>query len=285
MFGYIRAYKPEMKFKDYDLYRGVYCSLCKEIGKRYGLIARLTLSYDFTFFAMVRMAVREGCVSFKASRCSFNPAKKCLDCGRNNADTSYTADISMLMLYHKLADNITDGKLFKRLACRLAMPYAKHIYKKAKSRQPKAAEIIEREMGRQAEIEKRNAGIDEAADPSAKMLSLLLAEGIECDNRDSLVKFGYMVGRWVYIADAADDCGDDIKNNCFNPVKKRFNEPDFADYCTEMLNLTMGEAINSYKMLKIYRFNDILNNILYYGSEAVTKKIAEKDGAECEQSL
>ena len=59
MLGYVRAYRPEMKFKDYDMYKGVYCSLCKSIGKRYGLLARLTLSYDFTFLAILRMAVRE----------------------------------------------------------------------------------------------------------------------------------------------------------------------------------------------------------------------------------
>ena len=282
MFGYIRAYKPEMKFKDYDLYKGVYCSLCKELGKRYGLISRLTLSYDFTFFAMVRMAVRDGCVSFGASRCSFNPAKKCLDCGRGNTDIAYTADISMLLLYHKLKDNIADGRGVKKLLCRLATPYAKHIYKKAKKRQPEAAEIIEKQMSRQQEIEKRNAGLDEAADPSAVMLSELLGNNIECENYDSLLKFGYMTGRWVYIIDAVDDCADDIKKDSFNPLKTKYKSENFKTYCVEMLNLTMGEAINCFNRLKIFRFNDILKNILYDGSDAVVKKVTEKDGAACE---
>lgn len=273
-----------MKFKDYDIYKGVYCSLCKELGKRYGLIARLTLSYDFTFFAMVRMAVRTGCVKFRSSRCTFNPAKKCLDCGRGNEDTAYTADISMLMLYHKLRDNIADSGFFKRLLCLLAMPYAKHVYKKAKQRQPEAAKIIEEQMSRQSEIESRNAGLDEAADPSAKMLSLLLALKIECESIESLRQFGYMTGRWVYIIDAADDCADDIKDNSFNPLKKRSEEENFNAYCEEMLNLTMGEAINNYKKLKINRFNDILENILYDGSEAVVNTVLKK-GCACEKSV
>ncbi len=284
MFGYIRAYKPEMKFKDYDMYKGVYCSLCKELGKRYGLISRLTLSYDFTFFAMVRMAVRTGCISFRSSRCSFNPAKKCLDCGKDNADTAYTADISMLMMYHKLRDNIADSGFFRRLLCFFAMPYAKRVYKKAKLRQPAAAEIIEEQMSRQEEIEKRNAGLDEAADPSAKMLSLLLALNIDCENIENLKQLGYMTGRWVYIIDAADDCADDIKDGSFNPLKKRFEEEDFGAYCEEMLNLTMGEAINNYKKLKIYRFNDILENVLYDGSAAVVNTVLKK-GCACEKSV
>lgn len=284
MFGYVRAYKPEMKFKDYDIYKGVYCSLCKELGKRYGLIARLTLSYDFTFFAMIRMAVRLGCVKFKNSRCSFNPTKKCLDCGRGNEDTAYTADISMLLMYHKLKDNIADSGFLKRLLCYIAMPYAKHIYKKAKKRQPEAAAIIEKQMTRQREIEKKNSGIDESADPSAEMLSQLIINEIECDSIQNLKSFGYMIGRWVYIIDAVDDCEKDINENSFNPLKNKFKSHDYKIYCEEMLNLTMGEAINNYNKLKIYRFNDILENILYDGSRAVVGRVLKKE-CSCEKSL
>ena len=56
MFGYIRAAKPEMRIKEFELYKAVYCSLCKELGKSYGFLARLTLSYDFTFLALLNMS-------------------------------------------------------------------------------------------------------------------------------------------------------------------------------------------------------------------------------------
>ena len=59
MFGYVRAYKPEMTFGDFEIYQGVYCSLCKRLGKRYGPLARMTLSYDFTFLALFRMAAAD----------------------------------------------------------------------------------------------------------------------------------------------------------------------------------------------------------------------------------
>ena len=32
MFGYIVMNKPEIKFKDFDLYRSFYCGLCREVG-------------------------------------------------------------------------------------------------------------------------------------------------------------------------------------------------------------------------------------------------------------
>lgn len=280
MLGYVRVYKPDMTFRNYEIYKGVYCTLCKALGKRYGLPARFILSYDFTFFAMVRMALREGCPEFTASRCSFNPAKKCLECNRDNEDIAYTADVSILMMYHKLCDNIEDSRFLKRLLCRLMMPYVKHLYKKACARVGDVYKILEAQMARQQQLEKNNASLDEAADPSAVMLSELLGYNIKCDDMQSLKKFGYMVGRWVYITDAAHDCEDDIKDGSFNPLKNRFSSPDFAEYCEEMMNLTVGEAISNYKRLKIYRFDDILSNVLYDGVYSVTQKVLKGDNYE-----
>lgn len=51
MFGYVRPYKDEMKVREYEQYKGIYCGLCRALGKEYGIFTRLTLSYDCTFFA------------------------------------------------------------------------------------------------------------------------------------------------------------------------------------------------------------------------------------------
>jgi hypothetical protein len=53
VFGYIKPFKPELKFKEFDLYKAYYCGLCKAMGKKYGFLSRLTLSYDFTFIALL----------------------------------------------------------------------------------------------------------------------------------------------------------------------------------------------------------------------------------------
>jgi hypothetical protein len=57
MFGYVTAYKPELKIKDYEAYKGVYCTLCKEMGKEYGLLSRLLLSYDGAFYVLYKLGV------------------------------------------------------------------------------------------------------------------------------------------------------------------------------------------------------------------------------------
>ena len=59
MFGYIRPNKPELLVKEYDLYKSAYCGLCKRMGKDYGRLSRLALSYDGTFLAMLSMRSEE----------------------------------------------------------------------------------------------------------------------------------------------------------------------------------------------------------------------------------
>ena len=59
MFGYIRTHRPELKIREDETYKGIYCSLCNELGKRYGILSRLFLSYDSTFLALALMALSE----------------------------------------------------------------------------------------------------------------------------------------------------------------------------------------------------------------------------------
>lgn len=123
MFGYVRANKPEMKIKDYEQYKAVYCSLCRELGRSYGLVSRMTLSYDFTFLALVRLALSDESVNFEKKRCAFNPLKKCGYCSNNRETLRYTASASVIMTYYKLLDNLHDAGFFKKLGAGLLMPF------------------------------------------------------------------------------------------------------------------------------------------------------------------
>ena len=68
MFGYIRPLECELKVREQAQYRGVYCGLCKSIGRRYGQIERLTLSYDCAFLALTLLAI-SGNSSFTPGNC------------------------------------------------------------------------------------------------------------------------------------------------------------------------------------------------------------------------
>ena len=53
MFGYIVMNKPEIKMKDFDMYRSFYCGLCRELREKYGISGQITLSYDMTFVILL----------------------------------------------------------------------------------------------------------------------------------------------------------------------------------------------------------------------------------------
>ena len=53
MFGYVRPVRAELKCKDFDLYRAAYCSLCRCLRQRYGVVSTMFLSYDCTFLTLL----------------------------------------------------------------------------------------------------------------------------------------------------------------------------------------------------------------------------------------
>lgn len=281
MLGYVRAYKPNITFAQYDIYKGVYCSLCKQIGKRYGLIARMTLSYDFTFFALFRLAIKNECTAFHKSRCSFNPLKKCLACNKNNEEIQLAADVSMLTVYYKYIDNLNDTKGIKKFLLKLLYPYFKRIRKKAVKNCPKADGILLSMTENQLKAEKENCGLDAVAHPSADALGKLISMG---HNNEEIYRFGYLIGRWVYIADAADDYSDDIKKGNFNPFSN-LSEADAKKKSREALNLTLSAVIEVFDNLSLNCYKPIIKNIICEGMYKVIKDITKNEGKTNEQSI
>ena len=76
MFGYIKPNIPELKVKEHELYKATYCGLCHTMGKCTGCLSRLTLSYDITFFALLREMLSGTKVEFVKKRCVRHPIKK-----------------------------------------------------------------------------------------------------------------------------------------------------------------------------------------------------------------
>ena len=46
MFGYVTPDKGEMKVREYECYRAVYCGLCMQLKADYGFVSRMLLNYD-----------------------------------------------------------------------------------------------------------------------------------------------------------------------------------------------------------------------------------------------
>ncbi|MGN1406255.1 MAG: DUF5685 family protein, partial [Erysipelotrichaceae bacterium] len=114
MFGYVVINKKELKFREYDEYRGFYCGLCKSLYDRYGISGQITLNYDITFLAMLLTALYEEDINAINEHCTVHPFKKQLK--YQNKYIDYAADMTIVLSYFKCKDDVDDeGKISARV--------------------------------------------------------------------------------------------------------------------------------------------------------------------------
>lgn len=272
MFGYIRISKGELKVKEYDFYKAVYCTLCKTMGKDYSILSRFTLSYDFTFYALLNMSLQDGCDMVEKKHCVFNPLKKCIYC-KDDSYIKIPSAAAVILSYYKVLDNIADEKGFKKFGYILLKPFFKSPYKKAAKKYPEIDKIASEYINAQCNAEKSpGCDLDTAADPTAKALSqlfMLLSE--DNSQKRVLERLGYCMGRYIYLIDAYCDLEDDIKRKSFNPLKTR---DDPKKLIKEQLYFAVNEACKAFELLEVKKYKHILGNILYLGlEETFTKEI------------
>lgn len=282
MFGYVRPFKPELKMCEYDVYQGIYCGLCKQLGRDYGQFARMTLSYDFAFLAMVAQGVQKESPAFKKEGCMVHPWKKraCLcSCG----DLSFVSACAMVMFYYKLKDNIADSSLVKKLAYRCFLPLASRYKKKAIRRYPELDEIMIQTIGQQQKTEQReDCTLDAAAEHSARALGKICELLGQTEMQKKVLhRFGFLVGRWVYLMDALDDLEADLAKGRFNalvcwakgngvPLEDRQQMKDFAQ---QQINITTGEIALAYELMEINYYKSILDNVIYLGFSVAKQQV------------
>lgn len=276
MFGYVRIAKPELKVKEYETYKAVYCSLCRELGRTYGLWSRFTLSYDFTFLALINMSLSAGCDPIERKRCVFNPFKKCNYC-KSNEKLKMPAAAAMIMSYYKLKDNIKDEKGIKKLGFICLKPLFAHARKKAAKSYPAIEQIVHEYIEKQDALEKQNSSsLDMAADLTAYALGKILTECSDDKVQKRILdRIGYCIGRYIYILDAACDLEDDIKSGSYNCLKSEFsgNREEFMKKrILPQLYVCSNEAGKAFELLDVKKYKSILGNIIYLGLEDTFKK-------------
>ncbi|MBR3972223.1 MAG: hypothetical protein IKJ83_05020 [Ruminococcus sp.] len=276
MFGYVRVDKPDLKVRDYETYKAVYCSLCKQLGKDYSFLTRFLLNYDCTFLALFIMANEDTCITFHKGRCRFNPCKTCSYCKSSSEALSKSAALLVLMSYFKLIDNIRDSGVFGKIGCTLIRPFFASWKRKAKKKHPEYFKACEKMYSDQIKAEKSLAGIDEAAEPTAELLRFVFSKEAPDDRiRPAFEEFGYHLGKWIYIIDAACDIDDDIKHKSFNPIYNKLgkSKAESARFADEVLSHSVFLLTSAYRLIDKKRFEDILDNIVLIGLTMKQKEL------------
>lgn len=278
MFGYVKPYNPELRVRELEEYKAVYCGLCKQLGRSFGVFARFTLSYDFAFLAMLKTALdSEICPETERCACIAHPFCKRIRV-RENAAMQMAARAAMISVYYKLLDDREDEGFFRRIGAVLLLPFAKRARRKALAFADGAAadEATAKMSAAQGQLEAEKCQIpDAAAEPTANFLAAVLKNcAATAEQAAVLERFGYLLGRYVYLCDALDDLEDDRRRGRYNPFLYAGGEAAIA--AKNALFLTTAELSDDFDLLELHRYEGILENIIRIGLRAEVIRIEKK---------
>jgi len=257
MFGYVICNRKGLSKKEQDRYQSMYCGLCKALEKKFGQWERFTLSYDMTFLALFLCALYEPEEIEREFRCPCHPIHKRIFAENKYID--YAADMSIALTYHKCMDDWQDEH---KHGSRIYLSMIKKEYQEIKRKYPRQCEMIEQSLKELSVIEKNHPQmVDEAINCSGRMLSEIFVYK-EDFWADSLKTFGYELGRFIYLMDAAMDYKKDMKKQNYNPLFFMDKKPEEVE---EYLTILIGNATRQYEKLPIVQDTHLIENILYGG--------------------
>lgn len=260
MFGYVVLNKPEIKFKDFDLYRSFYCGLCRELKEKYGISGQISLTYDMTFVVILLSALYEPDTKKGTTRCMIHPVRK--QPVRRNEVTEYAADMNILLTYYKCRDDWEDEKKVT------ALGYSKILQRKVREldqKYPRKAQQIQQLLRELSEMEKAGErDIDKMSGCFGKIMEEIFAWKQDVWEK-TLRRMGFFLGKFIYLLDAYDDVEEDIKNNNYNPFSEQYIMEAFDEQVHQLLIMMMAQTCREFEKLPIIEYTDILRNILYSG--------------------
>ena len=268
MFGYLRVDANNLRLRDYEVYKALYCGLCKSMGKCTGLCSRLSLSYDFTFLAALRLTLAGELPELKKFHCAI----KCFRRHKafvKSKEIDFCADASAILTHYKLLDDKKDETGLKKLWALLASPLFSRSYRRAKRRFPELDRLVKSHMDELAAIERENAqSVDRPAECFGRLLGEIASFGLSEPASRIARSVGLSIGKWIYLIDAADDYEEDKKRGRYNPFLAFGLDNEGKEELRESLTAYLADAEKALDLIDSYpapEFREILTNLLYSG--------------------
>lgn len=302
MLGYVIPDKPELKIREFEIYGAYYCGICKSIGKRYGQLPRLTLSYDSVFLALILAGINPNTEMISVQRCIVHPMKK-RSIVYDSAEIDYAADILLMLAYFKLKDDYQDEKNLKSA---IGANFMKGIYRKLKQTKEEKCIIVEDMLKELIKLEnEKYHSIDYSAEPFAKLMEEVFDPSDIVTNdtfyiieeRNLYRRIGYHLGKWIYLIDAFDDIDDNLKSGSYNPLIYQFNynlkgcetvnlfKERIRDRVEMNLMCYLAEIAKCYEELTIKKNKGLIENIIYLGLLRKTEQVLKKGNIENAESI
>ncbi|MBQ8824092.1 MAG: hypothetical protein IJZ64_02560 [Ruminococcus sp.] len=262
MYGYIKVFQPDLKFREFDIYQSHYCGLCQTLKKNFGLKGQITLSYDLTFLSLLLDSLYEPKCKEIYHRCALHMGKRKVCYYSSISD--YIAEMNLILSYEKAIDDWKDEHNILKKIFSLKI---KKNYNKLSEKYPEKISEIKKQMNLLSELETSD-NIENPEIP-ANCFGNILAEIMDYNNdiwSTNLRKIGFYIGKFIYLLDAYDDLENDKKKNSYNPFKnKDLSSPEFHKNCEDLLRIMIAECASAFEQLPIIKNASILRNIIYAG--------------------
>ena len=277
MFGYVTPQKGELKVKEFESYRAMYCGLCMQLKKDYGFASRMLLNYDLVTVALLADGLSGQQGSPCAKRCMANPVRRrCMQ-----ADTgglALAAAALVLLSWYKLTDDLADEPFWQRLGA-LALRFClRGAYKKAAAAQPGLDEALAGETHRQQQLERAGSqSPDQAAEPTGRMTAAVFALcAAEPRQVHILQRMGLFLGKVLYWLDAAEDYEKDKAKGRYNVfVQSGLSRAQAIEAVQLQCRLAAGEVARCYNLLQLRLNRPILDNIIFLGLPASIRQAGQ----------
>lgn len=257
MFGYVRVCEDELLVRNLKKYKHAYCALCKQIGC-YSQMARMMLSYDMAFCVLLA----EADIPSEDRKCKAKWFRRCRkQCG--DRKLQYMAAVSIILQYHKLHDDVIDGKKSRRHL----MSAIEKGYRRAKADFPAIEEKVAEIMSRLVDLEKSKCtdwDILEACFPSILYDVFTLAPEKD-DFVEIRARLSRHVASWVYWFDMLQDLEDDRKENNYNAILLSNNESSAIEHIHQRLLHHIAQAEELCDLLPCTDNAMIVKNIVTLG--------------------
>lgn len=257
MFGYVMANTGELEKSAQQRYQAVYCGICRQIRLRCSQTARLALSYDMAFLALLLSSLYEPQEESGERACHLHPLKP--RPWVDNEYIRYCADMNVALAYYKALDDYDDEK---KLSAKAAANILAANMNAIETRFPRQCKAIADCIARLRRLEAENCrNPDEPAGCFGQLMGELFVYREDLWSM-ALRQMGMALGRFIYLADAAVDHSRDIRKGQYNPFVAMGCDPEnFEQY----LVLAMGRCTDYYERLPLVQDKALLDNILYSG--------------------
>ncbi len=196
------------------------------MGKLLGQFSRLSLTYEAAVLAMlIDYCAPDSELSVVKGRCALHPGHP-HPYFKDTPGISYAARVNIILAACAAEDNIADGRGLK-LKGRAAKAAWRKGVKRARKAYPELYDFIRAKLDELAGLEKaRTQDIDDFTAPFAEILGrVFTVDGMIASRySDALYTLGASLGRWIMLADAADDREKDRKRNNFNIYNERLGD-------------------------------------------------------------